>query len=67
MVPLRAKIAIGVLVVLGVMAVSSFFVVSETQQVVITQLGRPVGQPITDSVFHFKVPFIQTANFSKNK
>ncbi len=41
--------------------------VSETQQVVITQLGRPVGQPITEAGLHFKFPFIQTANFFEKR
>jgi modulator of FtsH protease HflC len=67
MVPRRAKIAAAVLVVLVVLAASSFFVVSETQQVVITQLGRPVGQPITEAGLHCKVPFIQTANFFEKR
>ena len=47
MVPRKAKIAVAVLVVLAVIAGASFFVVSETQQVVITQFVRPVGEPIT--------------------
>jgi modulator of FtsH protease HflC len=67
MVPLRAKIAIAVLVVLAVIIGASCYVVSETQQVVITQLGRPVGQPITVAGLHFKVPFIQTANFFEKR
>ena len=41
MVPRGAKIACSVLVVLAILAGASFFVVSETQQVVITQFGRP--------------------------
>jgi membrane protease subunit HflC len=56
-----------VLVVLAVLIGASCFVVSETQQVVITQLGRPVGQPITEAGLHFKVPFIQTANFFEKR
>jgi membrane protease subunit HflC len=67
MIPLKAKIAAAVLVLVVVMIGASFFVVSETQQVVITQLGRPVGQPITQAGLHFKVPFIQTANFFEKR
>jgi modulator of FtsH protease HflC len=36
--------------------------VSETEQVIITQFGKPVGQPIAEAGLQFKVPFIQTVN-----
>ena len=39
------------------------FVVDETEQVVITQFGKPVGGAIKDAGIHFKIPFIQIANF----
>jgi modulator of FtsH protease HflC len=38
---------------------SAAFVVSENQQVVITQFGRPVGQAITEPGLYFKTPFVQ--------
>ena len=41
MVPRGAKIGVGVLIVLAIMAGASFFVVSETQQVVITAAWPP--------------------------
>jgi len=40
---------------------TSLFVVNETEQVVITQFGNPVGDPITDPGLQFKYPW-QTAN-----
>ncbi|MFZ6051484.1 protease modulator HflC [Halocola ammonii] len=39
------------------------FVVNEYEQVVITQFGKPVGDPITTPGVKFKVPFIQKANY----
>jgi membrane protease subunit HflC len=42
--------------------VSAAYVVNETEQVVITQFGEPVGDPVTNPGLHFKVPFIQIAN-----
>jgi membrane protease subunit HflC len=39
------------------------FVVNETQQVVITQFGKPVGNAIIKPGLKFKTPFIQKANF----
>lgn len=37
----------------------SMYTVTETQQVIITQFGKPVGDSVTDAGLHFKVPFIQ--------
>ncbi|MGD9150638.1 MAG: SPFH domain-containing protein, partial [Desulfobacterales bacterium] len=43
------------------------YTVDETEQVVVTQFGRIVGQPKTDPGLKFKIPFIQKANyFNKN-
>src|SRR5207245_8865055 len=39
-----------------------FFAVHQTAQVIITQLGKPVGEPITDPGLHFKLPIIQEVN-----
>lgn len=36
-----------------------FFIVLETEQVIVTQFGKPVGEPITKAGVHFKLPFIQ--------
>lgn len=35
------------------------YVVNEAEQVILTQFGRPVGNPVSEPGFHFKVPFIQ--------
>src|SRR5438128_1671813 len=39
-----------------------FFAVYQTEQVIITQFGKPVGDPITDPGLHFKMPIIQAIN-----
>jgi len=49
--------------VLLVVLSSGLYIISETEQVVITQFGEPVGDPVTEPGVHFKIPFIQTANF----
>lgn len=41
---------------------SAVYVVQEPEQVVITQFGRPVGDPITDPGLKFKIPMIQKVN-----
>ncbi|HBR13949.1 MAG TPA: protease modulator HflC [Candidatus Omnitrophica bacterium] len=45
------------------LASGAFFEVDETQQVVLTQFGELVGQPITKAGLYFKMPFIQKANY----
>ena len=39
-----------------------FYAVYQTQQVIITQFGKPVGEPITEPGLHFKLPIIQDVN-----
>jgi modulator of FtsH protease HflC len=39
-----------------------FYVVHQIEQVIVTQFGKPVGEPITDPGLHFKLPFIQEVN-----
>jgi membrane protease subunit HflC len=41
---------------------SSTYIISETEQVIITQLGDPIGDPITEAGLYFKYPFIQEVN-----
>ncbi len=50
-----------------VVLVSATYTVDETQQVIITQFGEPVGDPITTSGLKLKVPFIQTAHFFEKR
>ena len=55
-------ILIFVIIILAILS-QGFFIVEETEQVVITQFGRPVGTPIKEAGLHFKLPMIQQANF----
>ncbi len=48
--------------VLGIIALLSAYTVDQTEQVIITQFGRPVGEPITEPGLHFKLPFVQQVN-----
>jgi len=57
------RIIITVLALLLLIVVANgFYTISETEQAVITQFGRPVGEPITDAGLHWKTPFIQDAH-----
>jgi len=56
-------IAAAVIIVLYLSA----YVVDETQQVVITQFGKVVGDPVKEPGLRFKIPFLQKATyFPKN-
>jgi len=56
-------ILIAVAVFIGlVLLSSSLYTISETEQVIITQFGKPVGDPHTEPGLHIKIPFIQTVH-----
>jgi modulator of FtsH protease HflC len=52
-----------ILLAAAMLIYNAAFIVDETEQVIITQFGRIVGDPKTDPGLKFKIPFIQTANF----
>jgi membrane protease subunit HflC len=56
---------LAILVIVGIgayLAMSSLYTVSEVEQVIITQFGKPVGAPVTSAGLKVKVPFIQEVN-----
>ena len=58
------SILLGLIVIVVILFASGVvYTVDETQQVVITQFGEPMGQPITKSGLYFKLPFVQVANY----
>ena len=60
-------ILISIAVIALLLVFSSAYTIDETQQVVVTQFGRVVGEPKLDAGLYFKVPFIQHATyFPKN-
>ena len=56
-------IQIAVLVGALILVSQATYTVNEVQQVIITQFGDPKGDPVTTPGLHFKIPFMQTANF----
>ncbi len=57
-------IIIAVVIFFGLILLnSSVYSVYETQQVIITQFGEPVGQPVETPGLHIKIPFIQKTNY----
>ncbi len=58
---------IVVIIALGFVAFNSIYTVTEIEQVVITQFGRIVGEPVKEPGLKFKLPFIQNVHvFNKN-
>jgi len=58
-----AKFVIAGVVAAGLfVAVNALYTVSEIEQVVMTQFGKPIGDPVTTAGLKFKVPFIQNVN-----
>jgi membrane protease subunit HflC len=45
----------------------AFYTVNETEQAIVTQFGKPVGEPITEPGLRFKIPFLQKVNFFERR
>ncbi|MFH1313690.1 MAG: protease modulator HflC [Candidatus Eisenbacteria bacterium] len=65
MIRIAAAIIVGIviLIVLG----SSLYIVKENEQVIITQFGRPIGDPITKPGLKVKVPLVQRAHMFEKR
>lgn len=59
-VSVTAVIAVAALIAFWLF--TSAYTVAETEQVIITQFGKPVGEPNKEAGLHFKIPFIQDVN-----
>ncbi len=58
------KIVAIIVALLALFTIStSVFIIDETQQAIVTQFGRPVGEPRTTPGMHWKVPFVQKVQF----
>src|SRR5438309_3494253 len=53
-------VALGLLVLRGLFG--SFYAVHQIEQVIVTQFGKPQGDPVTEPGLHFKLPLIQEVN-----
>ncbi len=54
----------SLLIFFAILAVSgSMFILDETEQAIVTQFGKPVGEPRVKPGVNFKVPFIQKVKF----
>ena len=59
---------IGIIILLGIVVLAdALYIVDETQQVVITQFGKAIGDPITSAGLHVKLPFVQKVNYFERR
>jgi len=59
---MKRGIIIIIAVALLIIIADGFYVLDETEQVIITQLGKPVGNAITSAGLKFKMPLFQKVN-----
>jgi len=61
----RPMVVVQIVVVLALLMLLSgaAYQVGEVEQVIITQFGEPVGDPVVEPGLHFKVPLIQETNY----
>jgi len=59
--------AVLFIITIAIFASGTVYIINEGQQVVITQFGRPVGDPIILAGLHFKQPFIQEAHYFEKR
>ncbi len=50
-----------------VTAIDGFYILQEDKQAMVTQFGRPVGEPVTEAGLHFKKPFIQDVRYFEKR
>lgn len=58
---------VGLVLLAVVLVYDGFFILEEGKQIVVTQFGAPVGDPVTEAGLHFKMPFIQHTEVFEKK
>jgi membrane protease subunit HflC len=59
MINVKQLVVLAILVAGLFVLMSSIYTVDEVEQAIITQFGKPVGEPVVEAGLKFKVPFIQ--------
>jgi len=55
-------IALIVALFVVIVVAGAFYELNEAEQAIITQFGKPVGDPVSDPGLHFKLPLMQKVN-----
>ena len=58
-----SMITAAAVVVVALSLSGTFYVVAETEQVIVTMFGKPVGDAVSAPGLHLKIPVLQKANF----
>ena len=56
---IKAQIIAVIFVISAILFALCTYIVDEREQVIVTQFGRPIGEPVTEAGIIFKIPFIQ--------
>src|SRR4051812_24352655 len=57
------SLSLLIVILLVVFAVNlCYYTVSEQEQAILTQFGKPVGKPVEEAGLHSKLPFVHTVN-----
>ncbi|MCA9617413.1 MAG: protease modulator HflC [Myxococcales bacterium] len=59
---LRLGLAVSASLIASFVAANAMYTVSEIEQVVVTQFGKPIGEPVTTAGLKLKLPFVQDIN-----
>ncbi|WP_428239552.1 protease modulator HflC [Gynuella sp.] len=59
---ISTTLVMGILLLIGFLLNNALYTVSEVEQVIITQFGKPVGKPVVNAGLNIKMPFIQVVN-----
>ena len=63
----RNIIALVAVIAAIIVLAEAVYIVNETNQVIVTQFGEPIGGAITAAGVHLKMPFIQKANYFEKR
>lgn len=58
---------VGLILLAVTVVYDGFYTLEEGTQVVVTQFGAPVGEPVTEAGLHLKMPFLQQINTFEKK
>lgn len=64
---LRLLINLFLILILVVLLAQTAYIIKETEQVVITQFGKPMGEAKTTPGLHFRMPFLQKTNYFEKR
>ncbi|MDD5282268.1 MAG: protease modulator HflC [Candidatus Omnitrophica bacterium] len=59
--------AVLLAIILLLFAFGAIYIIEEGKQAVVTQFGKPVGNPITSAGLHFKQPLIQEVHYFEKR